>query len=330
MAEYRGIDKSIILATLNEAFELLETYSPGPETQKRIDALRQPGEDGVAPLNKIANARDDAELAMAIRSTPATYIVNRLYPVLEFHALNDTDGKGRGVLVALHKWGAVGGAMTMEYNALDGEADTFRAVNYARHTVLDEKTTNDVFDIMQHVSQDHGARGRAWQAITDLVAMGQKDATDAEMGKVFLKLDLHERHILTTVLTNVSELGSPRDLKTDNAMGRFGVAIDEYTKGKVNHTDPAVKTVRDKVEAALSPFYDTDEVNMTGIGIIVSGEFKKGESPLGIVFGSTRRAAEAVALAVPDREVLDHTGKRVFPKPGAKAPKKTADSGPKP
>ncbi|MEZ0261404.1 MAG: hypothetical protein ACAH80_10365 [Alphaproteobacteria bacterium] len=326
MAEYRGIDKSIILSTINEALELLETYSPGPETQKRIDKLRAPDATGVSPLGAIANAKDDKELANAIGSSGATYLVNRLHSVLEFHALADTDGKGRGVLVALHKWGAIGGAMTMEYNALDGEADTFRAVNCARNTALTAKTLQDAADIMQHVSQDHGARGRAWQAMTDLVEMGVEGKTDAEMGKVFLKLDLHERYILTTILTKVSDLGSLKDLKVENAMGRFGVAIDEYTTGKVNHTDPAVKSVRDKVEEALSPFYDTDEVNMTGIGIIVSGDFEKGKSPLGIVFGSTRRAAEAVALALPDREVLDHTGKRVLPKPVLKAPK----TGPKP
>jgi hypothetical protein len=321
MADYRGIDKSIILSTINEALELLETYSPGPETQKRIDALRVPDATGVSPLGAIANAKDNKELANAIGSSGATYILNRLHNVLEFHALADTDGKGRGVLVALHKWGGIGGAMTMEYNALDGESDTFRAVNFARNTAMSEKTLQDAADIMQHISQDHGARGRAWQAMTDLVEMGNDGKTDAEMGKVFLKLDLHERYILTTILTNVSDLGTMDKLKVEPAMGRFGVAIEDYTKGKINHTDPAVETVRNRVEDALGPFYETDEVNMTGIGIIGSGEFKKGVSPLGIVFGSTRRAAEAVAAAMPECEVLDHEGKRVFPKPGFKAPK---------
>lgn len=326
MADYRGIDQSIIVSTINEALELLETYSPGPETQKRIDALRVPDATGVSPLGMIAKAKDNKELANAIGSSGATYILNRLSSVLEFHALNDTDGKGRGVLVALHKWGGIGGAMTMEYNALDGEADTFRAVNFARHTPMAEESLQKIADILPHVSRDEGAKGRAFQAITDLIEMGAAGESDRAMGKVFLKLDLHERHIVTTVFSNVSDLGTRDKLKVENAMGRFGVAIDEYTTGKVNHTDPAVKSVRDKVEAALSPFYDTDEVNMTGIGIIVSGEFRKGESPLGIVFGSTRRAAEAVALALPDREVLDHEGKRVLPKPGLKAPK----MGPKP
>jgi len=330
MADYRGIDQSIILSTINEALELLETYSPGPETQKRIEALRVPGADGVSPLGMIASAKDNKELAAAIGSSGATYLVNRLHSVLEFHALNDTDGKGKGVLVALHKWGGIGGAMTMEYNALDGEADTFLAVNYARHTPMAEETLEKIAQILPQVSQNEEAKGRAYQAVTDLVEMGAEGESDAAMGKVFLALDLHERHIVTTILTNVSDLGSPRALKVENAMGRFGVAIDDYTTGKINHTDPMVKTLRNRVEEALSPFYETDEVNMTGIGIIVNGEFKKGESPLGIVFGSTRRAAEAVAAAMPEWQVLDHNGKRVLPKPGFKAPKISPNSWAKP
>jgi hypothetical protein len=54
-------------------------------------------------------------------------------------------------------------------------------------------------------------------------------------------------------------------------------------------------------------------VRMIGIGPINPGNKPKDDDALGVVFTSTRRAAQAVAAGFPGMEVLDCEGKIVVP-----------------
>lgn len=105
----------------------------------------------------------------------------------------------------------------------------------------------------------------------------------------------------------------------------YGIAIDDLTKRKINEHDSSVLQLKDQVGKALQPFSATHEVQMFGIGFLglqpqydpatgtISGD-------VGIIFVSTPRAAQAVASALPQHQVLDPTGNIVVP--ASAAPKK--------
>src|SRR3972149_4950142 len=125
MPSYRGVSQADLIRSINDALELLETHSTGPVLQKRIDDLRAPDASGQSKLGAIAAAQDDVSLVSAVRGSGVMWLFARAHKVLKFHARNNTDGKGYDIVSRLVSWGAMSGAMTMEYNAFDREFDAF-------------------------------------------------------------------------------------------------------------------------------------------------------------------------------------------------------------
>ena len=54
-------------------------------------------------------------------------------------------------------------------------------------------------------------------------------------------------------------------------------------------------------------------MNRTGVGIITGGPYVEGQTPQGIIFGSTKRVAQAVADAFPELKVIDYEGRKIAP-----------------
>lgn len=314
MPNYRGIEQSALVKSIEDAFELLETHSTGPECQKLIDAMRavDPA-TGVSPLGAIKSATDNVALANAVGSSGASWLLICTTEVLQYHAVYNTDGKGRDVYERIAQWGGDDGARVAAYYPIDGEVDSWLAVNYARRVEPTEENLEKIAGVAAALTQDATALGTAFNAMTKMIELHATGADDAAIRAVFLGLDLHERYITRGTLSALSMDGAEAALEVEQPMGRFGVVIDDLTTGKIGGYDASIKAIRDKVEQALDPFYATDEVNMTGIGLITRGNFVKGETPQGIVFGSTKRAAQAVADALPEMKVLDQEGNRMAP-----------------
>src|SRR5271170_2472940 len=100
---YRGIEKAVLLRSIDDMLALLESHTSGPECQKRIDKLRQPDASGQTQLGAIAEAVDDGALATAVRGSGVGWVFSSLRPLLEFHALANTDGKGLAAVTAIHQ-----------------------------------------------------------------------------------------------------------------------------------------------------------------------------------------------------------------------------------
>ncbi len=315
MPSYRGVSQSDLVTSITDAFELLEAHSTGPECQKLIDAMREVDPaTGVSKLGAIQNAKDDKELAAALGASGANWLFICTNEVMQYHALNNTDGKGYDVAERLSKWGAGSGARVMAYYPIDAECDSWLAVQYARRVEPTEENIEKIAGLAGALTQNATSLGIAFDAMVQMIQLNAKGASDDDMRQIFLGLDLHERHITRGALSALSMDGAEADLDFEQPMGMFGVVIDDLTTGKANWGDPSMKAVRDRVEQALGPFYETDEVNMTGVGIIVRAEnFVKGVTPQGIVFGASKRAAQAVADAMPDMKVLDGEGHAIAP-----------------
>lgn len=311
---YRGVEQSVLVNSITDAIELLETHSTGPECQKMIDSLRavDPA-TSVSKLGAIQNAKDNKELASAIRNSGTDGLFGAMGEVLQFHAVYNTDGKGLDIVERLYQWGAGSGARTLAYQAIDEETDSWLAMSYARKVEMKEENLEKLAGVAEALTQNKVALVHAFKAITQLVEGGATGADDDTMRKLFLTLDLHERHVAKGTLSMISLDGALANLEFDRPMGQFGIVMEDMTAGRTGWDDPKVMPLVEKISEILDPFRETDEVSRTGVGIITKGPYEEGKTPQGIIFGSTKRVAQAVADAFPELKVIDYEGRKIAP-----------------
>ncbi|MBI1216582.1 MAG: hypothetical protein GC185_12290 [Alphaproteobacteria bacterium] len=314
MPSYRGIEQADLVKTLNDALELLENHSIGPVCQSRIDDLRKTDPaTGQSPLGGIAAAKDTKELVQALRGSGATGLLLFVAPVMQYHGLADTDGKGREVFKALNETGVMNGARMLAYTPLDAEKDSFLAAEYAKRAAAAGglKKISSLFKQAAMLGGDGVSGARHFGK---LVRMARKGADDAALKQAFLKLDLRERHQLVDAgaIACGMHWAQNREFLSSGVMDRFGLVVPELKDGTLNWASDEMTALAEKVGKILSPFYESDEVQMQGIGMITNDR----DGPQGVMFVSTRRAAQAVADAFPQSQVVDSKTQPVTPKGG--------------
>jgi hypothetical protein len=320
MPNYRGIDQADVVKSINGALELLETYSPGPKCQENIDKLRavDPATN-TSILGTIANTTDDKAFIAAVSQAQGT--IGFMGPVLRYHGIENTDGKGLDVYKQLSSWGALGGARLMAYYPEDGEMDSFLITAYAKKLAQKLPVVTPLKNIFWSVATGGRDGLGASKKLNALVKMARKGSSDADIKAKFLELDIRDRHLVNDAGAAACHMhdGQKNNLPQDEAMSRFGLVLPELGKSQ-NWGSPEVEDWREKVSEILKPFFETREVDMLGIGLIKMDR----NSPQGITFGSTLRAARAVAAAFPEMQVIDYKGKPVEPPqnaPGVQQPK---------
>ncbi len=317
MPSYIGVDKSTLLKSLEEGLNLLETHSIGDETQKYIDDIRGINStQAISPLEKIKNAKTDLELVQAVESSKASYLFLRLYDVMEYHLINDTDGTGKKTVENLAKWGALEGGQTMEYNLLDEEKDSWLLSKYIERIInkTDPVTLKQSFSSILAQMSDKRIRQDFSQG-NKLLKTSIKKLKQDKMGKglasYFKDLSLYERNNLLTV--GKIKSGMMLEERTlPVALSRYGIAIDGLSEGKMNWQDPEVRDLANKVNKILEPFFPLAEVDMVGIGLILSNNFKEG-APQGVLFNCSRRVAETIAREMKGYQVMSHEGEIIIP-----------------
>lgn len=300
MPSYRGLDQSAVLHALQNGLALLEKHPIGAEGKRQVT-------EGKAALSAIAAATSDLELVGAIRDCHAVYFFNRLYPVMEYHAVNNTDGVGLQVFEDLSRCGAFGGAMSQEYNQLDHEQECWLMCRYVRKI-------EDSHDI----SSLKGWFTLAALGICDQTrAVRGKTLTDEEIAECFDVMQFPERD---TVMRTACQMAGmvPENLPDKNPIQRYGIAIP----GMEYPLDSVTRALRQEIDNILAPFWTLDEVRMSGLGAINPDH--PADNVLGITFNSTRRAAEAVATAFPQHVVVDSQGQKVKPASKRTTPKPPA------
>lgn len=317
MPSYRGIAKEDILRSINDAVDLLAAHSTGAECRKMLNRLTQTGANGQSPLGQIMAAQDDKALAAAISASGAVGTFSQLRDLLFYHAHADTDGKGGAVYDGLAVWNGMSMATTAVYTPLNEEMDSWLAAAYARHIPFTVENTQKIAKFLDDLGAQRRSSPAAVQMAKDgaLMFVEQAALGDAKaIRQSFKEMDLHERHLMTLALQVHSGLfDTPR--KAPSALSGYGIHLGKL-EDKVNLRDPAVEALRQKMDAVLAPFYEADEVTMTGLGMITEDH-----KQVGIMFVATRRAAEAVAAAMPDQVILDYKGKRVLPPGTPRMPK---------
>ncbi len=320
MPAYLGVKKAELIRSINDALELLETHSIGPECQQRIDKLRKVNPaTGSSPLGAIAAATDDAALAEAVSTSGATWIFSRLYKVLEFHAAQNTGGNAAAIVRHLDKWDARDCIMTMEYNRVDEESDVWLSFQKLKNASMGDPASQSR---VQKIFDELMMQGEETVAIkvVNLVASLAGAKTDMQQWEnVFLELDLRERHVARQFIDAMAApaVQKPRP-KAESPFSRYGIAVDDLN-GRMNGQDPELQLLSDRVDQALKPFMATHEVQMVGLGII--SDDLKNNPCAGVMFMSTARAAQAVANALPDQLIIDGKGRIIPPKTRRQPPK---------
>ncbi len=316
MPFYRGIEQSRLLNSINEGLYLLEKYSIGAECQKHIDEIRavDPA-SGASSLDGITQAKSDLALAQAVRQCKAADILNSLHSVMKYHALNNTAGIGLQVFENLSQWGAFDDSMSGGYSKIDGERQGWLLCRYARKIADGQASPSlkhrfmlaaeAIFDRESGAERKIGKR-----LLKEAVRQAKKDTTDQSIVNYFNTLNISDRHVLLDTAMIMAGM-TPEKLQNTSPIGRYGVVVDDLQTKRISFSDPSVTAVVEDVEKALRRFDDLDEVGMTGIGRILLDSYGKND-PLGVIFCSTKRAAEAVALAMPMHKVIDSKGKAVL------------------
>lgn len=317
MAIYRGIEQAEILSSIQNAKVLLEKHSTGAESKKMLARLDAADETGQSSLQKIAAAQDDKSLADAVRSSGAAGIFSQLHDLMEYHAYADTDGKGGAVFDSIAAWNGMSEMVFAVYTPLNAEMDSWLAASYAGHIDFTPENTQKISAFLDDLGAERRSDPEAVKMAKDAALMFVEQAALGDAKTIrhsFNEMDLHERHLLTLSLKVHSGLFDVRR-PAPSALSGYGIHLGAL-EDKINLRDPAVEALRLKMEEALMPFYEADEVSRTGLGMITA-DYKE----VGIMFVATRRAAEAVAAALPDQKIIDYSGKRILPPGTPRAPK---------
>lgn len=303
MPTYHGLEKLELVRSIKDALGLLE--SVGPECQKYINKIRAVQTTGHSQLDLIETATSDIALAKAVNSTLIDWLLMRTVEIFDFHALENTNNNGIDIVKRLHQWGAFYGAMTLEYNRIDAEGDSWLAMAYARKISPTNENLEKITQVSTHLSNDKHVLAVVVSTVNRLIEVGAAGGNDEDMKQLFLKLNLYERNVTKDTLYTLFLNGRAKP-EFQSFMKGFGVVIDGLKEERVKADDSSVKAVCKKIEEVLEPFRLTD-MNKTGIGpgigCINLHDFQ--QSTRGMCFYSTLRVAQAVADAFPDMKVID-------------------------
>lgn len=322
MPFYLGVAQRDVVASIHDNLALLEAYSVGPAAQAQIDALRavDPA-TGKSKLGAIASALDDMSLLHAVKKSGVTELFGTLGEGLQFHAQQNTDGKGTALWQSLMSWNGLGGSMSLRYTDTVAECDSWLAVNRAKLIPMTQVSLDKIHGIAHATSQKQDAINNAMVVMTSMVSVHHAGGDVDNMKHLFLNLDLHERHIVNKTFAAITQENAPK-IHAPGPYALYGVVIDDMTAGKIGWSDESLRPLVERTSAALEPFYPTSEVQRFMVGRITPPE--AAEQLEGFLIIATRRAGQAVANALPEFRVIDRDGVTIpaqsspHPKPGSR------------
>lgn len=326
MTDYRGVDQTAVCQSLSAAHDFLRQIGLGPATTAKLDEWL----NGKDALNKISAATDSKSMAQAMHDTGSSNIFLRYGELLRYHALLDTDGVGKKVYTDLCKWGGLSSKMTTSYGAVDQEQDVYLITEYTKNAQGQQQVAPLSYGTRLGNFMD-GVKTRNPDIAAELEAQVQSlvekayARDDKGLAHEVLQSTLRQRNILKQGMFYVSGLSQDvQNLDVPQVFKRYGIAVDSSKYATNDQAEEAKYDLAEQAHDVLGEFYDTDEVQMAAVGTITNDGKQSG-----LVFISTRRAAEALADHFNQQQkVIDQAGHQVLP--SANKGKSSAPSAPQP
>ncbi|MDI1229403.1 MAG: hypothetical protein PSY14_17120 [bacterium] len=322
MPSYFGVHQRDLVASINDTLELLETYPVGAVAHALIYGLRAVDpKTGKTKLGAIASALDDMSLLHAVKNSGVTDVFGQLGEILQFHAQQNTGGKGTALWQSLMSWNGLGGSMSLTYTDTVAECDSWLAASRAKLIPMTQESLDKIHSIAHATSSKQDAINNAIVMMSAFVSVNHAGGDVDGMKHLFMALDLHERHIVNKTFAAITQENLP-PIHAPGPYALYGVVIDDMTSGKIGWSDESLRPLIERTEAALQPFYPTGEVQRFMVGRITPPE--AAEQLEGFLIISTRRAGQAVANALPEFRVIDRDGITIpaqstqAPKPGSR------------
>lgn len=301
---YRGVARAQVVDSLHRAETFLRGLNLGPATAQQLDHWL----DG-RPFDALAAAQDDRALAQAMGQAQGPF--RRYGEVFAHHAALDPTVKR--LHYDLSSWGAFNGMELADYRPIDQEMDSHLARSYAGRmpSVLSSPEGQArLAEAVSGLAQDEQEARWLKRAVPLSLALAQKDR--ARFDAFFARQDLRNRHMLVQALRYLSGDLYEREVQVARespaAIGRYGISVPGLPLNFAE-MQKALAPLLEKAHQVLEPFYHTDEIQMTAIGLITDDR-----AHTGFVFSGTRRAAQALADALPDQLIVDAQGRRVEPR----------------
>lgn len=308
MTDYRGVSKQAVVQSLQDAERFLRSLNLGPVITEKLDEWVS-GD----PFTKIQAATDRHEVAQAMRDTGSSKMFPRLGELLRYHALVDTENAGRKVYTDLCRWGGLSAATSTNYSPVDMAQDVYLITEYAKLAegqlrvgplaygtrfcnVLDETRNRQ-----PEVAAELEAR------VHSLVEKAGK-GDDQGIADEVLENGLRLRNSVKQALFYITGLSQDvQFLNEPQVFTRYGIAVDSEKYATNEQAEEAKYDLVEEAHEVLGEYYETDEVQMAAVGRITDNGEKSG-----LVFVSTRRAAEALADYFNGRQqVIDQSGRQV-------------------
>lgn len=322
MPSYLGVHQRDVVASIGDTLALLETYSIGPAAQAQIDALRavDPA-TGKSKLGAIAAALDDMSLIHAVKNSGVTEFFGSVGEVLQFHAQQNTGGKGTALWQSLMSWNGFGASQSLSYTETVAECDSWLAASRAKIIPMTQDSLDKIHALAHATSKNPDAIGNALVVMTAMVSVNHAGGDVDGMTHLFLNLSLHERHIVNKTFAAITQENAPK-IHAPGPFALYGVVIDDMTSGKIGWDDESLRPLVERTSSALAPFHQTGDVQRFMVGRITPPDAP--EQLEGFLIIATRRAAQAVADALPEFRVIDRDGIALpaqstpQPKPGSR------------
>ena len=321
MVAYRGVSQQDVINSIICACELEQKHSPGAACDKEIDTL-------LADVPMLQKATDDAKFISALRDSNVSILL-RMRELFEAYAINNTDGVGRKVFENLNTWGAFVGSITMEWRQMDGEINIYSFITELRRiTAVDEQRVREIIRESRYKTDEKEIR----DGIADLrsvVSLAQSGASDQMLTEAYERMGIGsaEGRIVREAVQQLSK-DTTIYATSANLFDKFGVVIKGMNRDNVQQKMQENKQLIEDVQKVVNIFAVTDEV-MNGFGVMIGIirdqdiNLANKNGPLGIVFVSTNRVAQAVADAFPNETVLRSDGSTVLPSVAKSLLKKT-------
>lgn len=338
MTDYRGVDKQDVISSLKAGEAFLRSLNLGPATEEMLDAWLAKD-----PYSTLEAAETHEDLANAMAETGSGHVWARAGGVFHTHALADSDGVALKAYQDLSRWGAFAGAITMDYQPTDNEFQRDTILTYAAYALaqngsflslaaqdsidasIEKKKAATVAFWKDHAGNDEIIKQELnrceekRQRMHEILVNLPQDL--AALSKAYEEMELDARYAVEETLLAASGLGGKKVALPEGPFERYGIFMDPLPSGfDAMRNDPTLQ----KINQVLEPFWALGEVRQTGIGQIV--ESKK---EWGMMFVGTKAAAQAVADAMPERQLVNAKGAIIPPSSAAKPATPKKSNGPK-